>query len=655
MSDQNKLHSSIEDQTDEHKVFETVEEQVLHRPGMWIGSTKLQPKELYLYDRDDQQFNTKSVDFIPALAKLIEEVIVNAADEHVRTKANPKLRGWVLNQIKVDVQESGLITVQDNGGISIYKHSTLGTYSLENIFGKLFSSSNYEDDKDRATVGTNGVGASLANLFSKTFSATTADGQKELTISWFDNKSRKEVSEPVASKEHFTKIQYQLELERFGLEELPVGIIKYVEKLCMILAASYPGLEVIFNDETFKFASFKDYVKLYQDEVLIGEKNAHWEVYLAPTYGEPARRFGIVNGAECNDGTHIRMINQIINEVLDQKCKAHKPKISNLTAKQLQDSYHAYINITVDKPEYNSQAKTELTTSVDWYDTVMKKKRWLPITDKNKKAVADSDIFIYLKELASQKENATNSKEFQNKARELNKKSAKNIRKLLDAGISKASERKNCELWIFEGESASSGFRTNRYDPQYQGSYMLRGKSKNTADMGTLKVLDNEEIADIVIALGLDVRNPHDLSKLRYGKVILCTDMDFDGDSIIGQLLTLFAVHFPDLLKRGFIYRAISPLYKCTNKKEKKYFYTNASYNEWAKNNSRGWSIDYFKGIGSLEKADYKELLWNTKLQQFQFDDHAMYMIGTFMKKAPTHKRELKTILKDRTKIQVPA
>lgn len=648
----NKKASSIDSQNDEHQVFETVEEQVLHRPGMWIGSSKNALRELYLYDAEDG-FEMKSIDFNPGLAKLIEEVIVNSADEHDRTKKNPKLRGWVLNKIDVNVDASGLIKISDNGGISIYKHSTLKNWSLENIFGKLFSSSNYNDDVERTAVGTNGVGASLANLFSSNFNVKTCDGKQSLEINWSNNKSI--MSEPKLgkSKEHYTEIEYQIELDRFELDEIPFGVIKYIEKLCMVLAASYPGLEVTFNGESFKFKSFKDYVQLYGDEILYGEKNQHWEIYLAPTYGEPARRFGIVNGAECNDGTHIKMINQIINEVLTNKCNSSKPKVTGLTAKQLQDSYHAYVNITVDKPEYNSQAKTELTTNVDWYDENLKRKRWLQINDKIKKQVAESDIFIYLKELAAQKENAQNSKEFQNKAKELGKKSAKHIKKLLDAGITKASERKNCELWIFEGESAGSGFRTNRYDPQYQGCYLLRGKSMNTADMGIMKVLNNQEISDILIALGLDVKNPGDLSKLRYGKIILCTDMDYDGDSIIGQLLTLFSVHFPDIIKNRLIFRAISPLYKAVKGKETKYFFNNATFQTWSASKPSGYKVAYFKGIGSLRKEDYKELLWNTKLQQFTFDDKAIYAIGTFMKKGPQHKKELKKILKDRSKFLI--
>jgi DNA topoisomerase-2 len=517
-----KPHSSIENQTDEHKVFETPEEQILHRPGMWIGSTINKEKELYLYE--DDSFVSKTVDFNDGIAKLIEEVIVNSADEHVRTKNNPKLRGWILNKIDVTVTPEGKITVRDNGGISIYRHTTLGTYSLENIFGKLFSSSNYEDDKERTTVGTNGVGASLANLFSTEFTATTADGKQQLEIQWSNNKTDKNIIEPVNSKEHFTEITYNLELSRFGLEEMPIGVIKYIEKLCMILAASYSGLTVSFNGESFKFSSFKEYIKLYGDEVIIGEKNSQWEIYVAPTYGETPRRFGIVNGAECNSGTHIKMAVDRINFILNEQVKKDKNKaIQSLTTQQMSSAYHVYVNISVDKPSYTSQSKTELTNDLMWYDEKLQRKRLLVLGAKPSKEIITSDIYTYLQELAEAKENATNSKAFKDRAKQLSKTNAKNIRKLVDAGCTKASERKNCELWIFEGESAASGFRSNRYDPQYQGCYLLKGKSMNVADMSTIKILANQEFADIVIALGLDVTKPHDLSKLRYGKIILCT------------------------------------------------------------------------------------------------------------------------------------
>ena len=112
MSDITK-NSSIKNQTDEHKVFETPEEQILHRPGMWIGKTSNGEKELYIYSEDG--FESKTLDFNAGIAKLIEEVIVNSADEHDRTKNNPKLRGWVLSKIKVTVRtkeyEKKLISV----------------------------------------------------------------------------------------------------------------------------------------------------------------------------------------------------------------------------------------------------------------------------------------------------------------------------------------------------------------------------------------------------------------------------------------------------------------------------------------------------------------------------------------------------------------
>lgn len=609
---------------DEHKVFETVEEQALHRPGMWVGSRKSQLRQLAIFA--DEQFKDTEVEIIPAVAKLVEEVIVNSADEHVRTK-DGKLRGWTLDKIKIKLDETGKLSVWDNGGITSQLHST-GMYPVELIFGKLFSSSNYDDTEARATVGTNGVGASLTNLFSKEFKVTSADGKNQVQISWSDNKNNR--TEPVItkSKEHFTLIEAHLDIARFDIESIPFGIMKYIERMSIILAASYPGLEVEFNGDSYKFSSFLEYAKLYGFTDLFGEKNESWEVYVAPTYGAEPRRYAIVNGAECNDGTHIKHLDMLVRWHVGQALK--KAKIDNVTAQMIQSSYHAIVNITIDKPEYSSQSKTELTNEIFKIGKDGKKTN-LTRTAKFVEQLENGPIAKYVIEQAKEKDAFLNSKELAKKAKELSKKSAKTIRKLIDAGESSKAKRKDCELWIFEGASAGSGFRANS-KPMIQGCYLLKGKCKNSLGMSTLAVMGNQEFADITVALGLDPRKPHDLSGLRYGKVVISTDMDYDGHSIFGQILTFFAIHYPAMLEAGMIYRAMSPIYKATKAKQTLYFYSYEEFDKWsASKDSKGYEITYFKGLGSLEKSDYATMLKDSRLQQMQLDEAGLQLIHAFM------------------------
>jgi len=621
--------------TEEHKVFETVEEQALHRPGMWIGSTKTSIRPISVID--DTGFAEKELEIIPAVAKLVEEIIVNSADEHVKTQ-NKALRGWTLNKIDITLTSNGHLTVRDNGGITSKLHSS-GAYPVEVIFGKLFSSSNYDDTKVRTTVGTNGVGSSLTNLFSNRFSVQSADGKNEVDVTWTDNKSK--MSKPIvtATSEHYTKVYAELDLSRFDIETIPFGIMKYTERLAIILAASYPGLEVNFNGEQYKFQNFKEYVDLYGNgKEIIGEKTADWEIYIAPAYGTP-RRYAIVNGAECNEGTHIKQAETIINKRV--QAMVDKLKLSTITSHMMKTQYTVFINMKVNQPQYSSQAKTELTNEMA---TVLPNgdKKWITISGKLSDQIKSSFIVDQLKQADADKKNSLQNQKVQQKAKLLNKTSAKTVKKLLDAGAKTKAERKKCELWIFEGESAGAGFRPAR-SPKHQGCYFLKGKCVNSINMPTLKVLNNQEFSDIVIALGLDPRDPSNISKLRYGKIIISTDADVDGFSIFGQLYTLFAIHFPALLDAGMVYRAKSPVYRATKGKDNQYFYRVDDYIEFTKKN-KGYKGKYFKGLGSLQKADYKAMISESKLERYSLDDESLEIVHAFMgKDAKPRKRLLES------------
>lgn len=616
--------ATIDAQKDDSiKVFETPEQHILHRSGMYLGSSKLTTKEISIFK--DNTFVNEEVEIIPAVAKLIDEVITNSADEHIRT-LDKTLRGWTLNRIVVKLDKNGTLIVKDNGGISSKLHSS-GKHNIEVIFGRLFSSSNYDDNEKREVVGTNGIGASLTNLFSTEFNVISCDGVNKVETTWYDNKSRQSEVTVTPLKQHWTQVTAKLELERFDIDEIPEGIIKYIEKACIIIAASNPELEIEFNDEVFKFKSFKEYVDLYgHGDKIIGEKNDDWEVYIVPSYDKP-QRFAIVNGAECNEGTHVKHLDVIVTMRIAKTLEKLKMD-SLITTHMIKQEYTTFIKMSVDKPEYSSQAKTELTNSMQKIDN-SGNKYWITVTPKLTKEIKESFIVDSLKALFEERNDALKNKEVQRKAKELNNTSTKSIRKLLDANEKKSSKRKECELWIFEGDSAGQGFRPVR-DPRTQGCYFLRGKCKNSINMSTIKVLSNESFANILVAIGLDVRNPNDLSKLRYGKIVISTDADVDGHSIVGQLLTLFAIHFPQLIHQGFIYRSISPLWRASKGKDIHYFFETSKYEQFTAKN-KGYSSKYFKGLGSLEKKDYAIMINEPQLEQFSMGDECIELIVAFM------------------------
>ena len=155
-------------------------EHVLLRPGMYIGSIKPQTEEVYLLDKRSYRFTPKEITYNPGFLKLFDEIVSNSVDEH---KRNSK-----LNQIKIKIDlETNYISVWDNGGIPVEIHKEYDEWVPEMIFSNLKTGSNFDDTEDRIVVGTNGVGSTLTNIFSKEFVIDTCDGKKRFTQTFKNN------------------------------------------------------------------------------------------------------------------------------------------------------------------------------------------------------------------------------------------------------------------------------------------------------------------------------------------------------------------------------------------------------------------------------------------------------------------------------------
>jgi DNA gyrase/topoisomerase IV subunit B len=175
------------------------------------------------------------------------------------------------------------------------------------------------------------------------------------------------------------------------------------------------------------------------------------------------------------------------------------------------------------------------------------------------------------------------------------------------------------ELWLFEGNSASNGFRNARN--LYQAAYLLRGKITNTLDLKKTQIIENLELREILAALGIlfdDAKN--NVKNCKFAKIIIASDMDYDGNHICGLLLAFFAKHFPELIKACKIYRALSPIIVCSKDNKKQYFYSLDDY-KLNEHTLKGWEINYTKGLGGLDDNDYREMVRNQRLIQFTIED----------------------------------
>lgn len=610
---------------------------ILTRPGMWVGSIKYEIDQRFLYDVDDAKMTMKDVQYIPAMLKLVDEVISNSCDEF-RRKGN-----MGLTTINVTINSNGYITVKDNGGIPIVMHKEAGVYVPEFLFGQLRSSSNYDDSEERDVVGTNGVGSSLVNVWSKQYEITSADGKKQYHRTWSNNMEINDDLKITKTTDHFTETKFLLDYDRFDEQEETYIIddfISIIEKRCIDAAAANIGLTTIFEyieDNEVKrhaewnFKSFEEYIELYSDYVdednVISFKDKQKQVWIYPDGG---LNVGFVNGAECSKGTHIRAIRSEINNTIAAQILS-KNKI-DVGPRNVDGKYTMFCIYHIANPSYDSQLKTCLTTPVERFS--MESGYKFEIPDKFLKECAKSEIVNIVLDWYKQKAEVEDQKTL----RKLNKQAKTKIRnsdKFIDANTKRYQDK---QLWIFEGDSARAGFRTAR-DPQTQAAYMLRGKILNTNGLGPSKIMANQELSDIITILGLQWGEKNKIENLNFGKIVIATDSDEDGSCICGLLLNFFGKNFPELFDQNIICRSISPIIIAQKGSELKKYFTLGDYKNDEKN-LKGYKITYLKGLGTQTNQLYKEMMQQPVFHYFSKDDLADISLNAWFGKGNASERK---------------
>jgi DNA topoisomerase-2 len=566
-------------------------EHVLLRPGMYVGSTKSREEDIWLLGQEGR-FEKRRVNYNPAFLKLFDEIVSNSVDEHRR---NPG-----LDEVKVTVDsDAGTITVWDNGGIPVVKHSEYDEWVPEMIFSNLKAGSNFNDDEERLVAGTNGVGSTLTNIFSKKFRVRTADRKNAYQQTFHNNMRERSEAKVVKWKEGFTEIQFEPDVSRFGMERIDEDHVSIMRKRCVDLAACNPRLRISFNGEDFSFPSFKDYCILYSDSVIY-EEVGRWKVGILPSEGS-FTQVSFVNSVETKDGgTHVDSVAAGIIEWLREKVKK-KHKV-DLKPSELRNHFFFLVQSDIVNPAFSSQTKEKLITDSKEFGSKFE------ASDKTLKTVLASEVVQRILDWAQQKALAEERKQL----RELNKNLAKGkVLKLIDAKA--RFDRDKCTLSLFEGDSASSAFRKYR-DPMTQGAFPLRGKFINVTELPNTRVIQNQEVKDLLTAIGLKMgEEPKDL---RYGKVLIYSDADPDGDSIAGLLMNFFGRYWPELFDQGRICRVMTPLVVAKKGADTLSFYTNAEFEEWMGKvrDPKKWDIAYKKGLAALEDAEYKEIIQNPKM-----------------------------------------
>jgi DNA topoisomerase-2 len=599
---------------DKYKILSQVEH-ILHRPQTYVGSNK--PNTDVKYIIIDEKVEQREITYIPSFIKIFDEVITNSVDEHQRNKK--------LNKIDVTVDvENNIISIKDNGGIPVELHKEYKQYVPEVIFGNLMSGSNYDDSDERTVAGLNGLGAKLTNVFSTEFEVVTCDGKKHFTQIFTNNMGDRTKPKIKAIKSSYTKIQYKPDLKQFGLDKIDEDHFKMIEKRVYDLAGTNPNISFTFNNKSINFSSFEDYIKLYTDEFFYEtKKDKSWSIGIALSENG-FQQVSFANSTETYDGgTHVDYIlNQIISDLRSYFLKKHKVDVK---PSELKNHIFLFLNSTVINPSFSSQTKEKLITEIrDFgYEFIVSKKMI--------QSILKSEIVNSILDWIEQKKNADESKI----QRQLNKKLSKiKVEKLID---SKGKERWKSQLYIFEGDSAASSFRKYR-DPQIMGAFSLRGKFINSSEISNQKLVSNKEAVNLMAAIGLKLGQKVSLKDLRYGRILLASDADVDGNSITALLINFFYRYWPELFENKMLWKLETPIVAVISKKgkkDKKLFYTQTEYDNWAsKNDLKSFEVKYKKGLAALVDDEYKDIINSPRMTLITSDDLSNDSLDTWFGKS---------------------
>lgn len=608
----------ISDVTNKSKSSKSIEEtyqklsqldHILLRPDTYIGSTERQLQSFWVHDGERMQY--KSVNIAPGLYKIFDEILVNAADNKVRDPS--------MDSLKVDVDvESGEIRILNNGaGVPVEIHKTEGIYVPELIFGHLLTSSNYNDDEKKVTGGRNGYGAKLANIFSKQFVVETCDGKRQRRYKQVFRDNMRDKSAPritdCKSSDNWTRISFQPDLQRFGMENLDEDTVSLLRKRVYDMSGILgKTVKVYFNGEKIPVKDFQSYIDLY-----LGPKDGEkavsrvherfgdrWEVCIAPSDGV-CNQVSFVN-AICTSkgGTHVAYIgDQVVKYICEVMAKKHKT--TKVKPFMVKNHMWVFVNCLIENPAFDSQTKDNLTLRASAFGS----KCELP--EPFLKKAAACGILEAVLDFANVKANKELKKGDGAKTKHII-----GIPKLDDANDAGSRNSQNCTLILTEGDSAKSlaisGLSVVGRDKY--GVFPLRGKLLNVRDAAASQITGNAEINNIKQILGLQHGKTYsDASSLRYGHLMIMTDQDHDGSHIKGLIMNFLHHFYPSLLKiPGFLVEFITPIIKATKGKDCISFFTLPEYESWCAAAPRqGWKIKYYKGLGTSTSAEAKEYFAN--------------------------------------------
>ncbi|KAL7721006.1 DNA topoisomerase 2 [Entamoeba marina] len=598
----------------------THKEQILTRPDTYIGSVEKNTEDVWIYNKDSTDMEDgakmvrKKIDYTPGLFKIFDEILVNASDNFQRDSK--------MNTIQVHFNNDTISVMNNGQGIPIEIHPKEKIYIPELIFGHLLTSSNYSDDDKKVTGGRNGYGAKLANIFSTSFKIETCDGKQLYKQAWRNNMGEMDKAEITKTKkiEQYTKVTFTPDYKKFQMTGMEDDTLALLIRRVYDIAGCNPGKKIWVNDKKIQFKTFKDYAQMYvDDETIVYEKAGdRWDVCVCSSNGE-AQQISFVNSINTSKGgTHVDYALNLVTKNLLEKLKKKNKKGAEIKPFQVKNHIFIFVKCLIENPAFDSQTKETLKTQVSKFGSKPELSDAF-FTKIGKLSVID-DILNWAIRKGEQDLNKTGGK--------VSRKIV-GIPKLDDANKAGTKDGKDCTLILTEGDSAKtlavSGLSVVGRD--YYGVFPLRGKPLNARELAPSQVKENKEFENIAKILGLKYGKQYsDIKELRYGKVMVMADQDFDGSHIKGLLINYFHKFWPSLIQlNSFLIEFITPIVKVKKGKEEISFFTVPQFNTWKEeriiaNDLRRWEVKYYKGLGTSKDSDAKAYFSDLDTHVIQFD-----------------------------------
>lgn len=560
------------------------------RIGMYMGSSSKEEVERFVLGK------WKKVTYIPALSKMIDEILDNSIDEAIRTSFNH------ANKIDVTIKNNSVI-VTDNGR-GIPQDEILDSVTDKKILRPVAAwtkvNAGTSFDNERVTIGTNGVGSSATNFLSTQFIGKTWRDGSAVIVSCKDGGLEIDVKRKSQTGSG-TQVTFEPDFTLFEANSLDdFDTVELVQDRLTSLQMAFPEIVFSFNGSKINMTDLKKYSAMYVDDGAssIVEKTDNLAFFFTSS-DDGFRTTSFINGVNTRQGGVY--VDYIVNGVVDELLTMIKKKYKVEVAKSVVKNGLTFIMFARNfiNPKFDSQTKERLTNSVGNVKEHFDAAGAHDFKYIAKKLMAADDIIEPVIAAQIAKKEADDYRDAKKDQKKLKKiKVAKHV----------AANNDKATLCLVEGDSAM-GFLLGVRDPSKIGAFPLRGVIMNTWDMKPAEVLKNKELSELIAILGLDITDPDSVNNMTYQNVATLTDSDHDGSGHISPLIIAFFYKFwPRLFEEGRIKITRSPIMISTNGKDTKWFYTYEEANSF-KQTCKGYTHRYIKGLGSLKEEEYSKVI----------------------------------------------